>query len=79
MRLKPEVLHQITGCKRKSAQVKWFRLHLGAEVPHDRFGAILTDTSYEKLLEKRLGLAPELPNSLQKTRPSIRLVDKKAA
>ncbi|MBX9725073.1 MAG: DUF4224 domain-containing protein [Candidatus Obscuribacterales bacterium] len=79
MRLTPDMLYQITRLKRKGAQVKWFKLHLGADVPRDHAGAILTDAAYQKLVEKRLGLAPELPNSLQKTRPSIRLVDKKAA
>jgi len=55
MRLSAERLNEITHLKRKSAQVAWFRQHLGVNVPCDRFGPILTDSAYEKLLEKRLG------------------------
>lgn len=80
MRLTREKIQEITGLKRKSAQVAWFRQHLGTEVPCDRRGPIMTDSAYELLLEKRLGLGSSsaLPPS---TRPSVRLIhhDKKAA
>lgn len=56
MRLTAERLTEITHLTRKSAQVAWFRQYLGVDVPCDRFGPILTDTAYEKLLEKKLGL-----------------------
>ncbi len=56
MRLTTERLTEITHLTRKSAQVAWFRQYLGVDVPCDRFGPILTDTAYEKLLEKKLGL-----------------------
>ena len=56
MRLTAERLTEITHLTRKSAQVAWFRQYLGVDVPYDRFGPILTDTAYEKLLEKKLGL-----------------------
>ena len=56
MRLNSERLTEITHLTRKSAQVAWFRQYLGVDVPCDRFGPILTDTAYEKLLEKKLGL-----------------------
>lgn len=56
MRLTAERLTEITRLTRKSAQVAWFRQYLGVDVPCDRFGPILTDTAYEKLLEKKLGL-----------------------
>ncbi len=70
-------LKDITGKARKSAQVRWFRDHLGVEVPHDRRGPILTEEAYQKLLEKRLGLLPfENP---EQSRPSVKLMRKKAA
>lgn len=78
MRLEPAQLKRITGFKRKSAQVAWFRQHLGADVPHDKSGVIITDSAYEKLLEKRLGLAPSSAATV-KTKPTLRLLDKKAA
>jgi len=78
MRINQDMLYQITRLKRKGAQIKWFKLHLGVDVPHDHAGAILTDSAYQKLVEKRLGLAPELSNSNQKPNPTIRLMEKKA-
>ena len=70
MRLTTERLIEITHLQRKSAQVAWFRQHLGVDVPCDRFGPILTDTAYEKLLEKRLGLGASL-STLEKPRPTV--------
>ncbi len=70
-----EKLFEITHLKRKKTQVEWFRQHLGVDVPHDRFGVILSDESYEKLLEKRLGIRPS--SSTPEQRPAIRLVNKK--
>lgn len=72
MRIPPDKLEEITGgLKRKSAQVKWFRLYLGVDVPYDRFGVIMTDSAYEKLLEKRLGLGASL--SSNEKRPTLRI------
>ena len=71
MRLTAERLFEITHLTRKSAQMKWFRLHLGADVPCDRFGPILTDGAYEKLLEKRLGICASL--APEKPRPTIQI------
>jgi hypothetical protein len=70
MRLSYESIVEITHLTRKSAQVAWFRQHLGVDVPHDRFGPILTDTAYEKLLEKRLGLGTSLATN-EKPRPTV--------
>ena len=70
MRLTAERLTEITRLKRKSAQVAWFRQYLGVDVPCDRFGPILTDTAYEKLLEKRLGIGASLATT-EKPRPTI--------
>jgi hypothetical protein len=47
MRLTIEKIIEITGLKRKTAQAKWFRLHLSADVPMDKNGIILTDIAYE--------------------------------
>lgn len=69
MRMKPEQLEQITGCSRKSAQVAWFKLHLGVDVPYDRHGVIMSEGAYEKLLEKRLGLG----ETSGRQRPVVRL------
>ena len=70
MRLSAERLSEITRLKRKSAQVAWFRQYLGVDVPCDRFGPILTDAAYEKLLEKRLGLGASLATP-EKPRPTV--------
>ena len=69
MRLTAEKIAEITHLKRKSAQVEWFRQHLGVDVPCDRFGPIMTDTAYEKLLEKRLGLG--VASSESRNTPSV--------
>lgn len=72
MRLTAERLAEITHLTRKSSQVAWFRQYLGVDVPCDRFGPILTDTTYEKLLEKKLGLVQS--NAPEQTRNKIYLV-----
>jgi len=71
MRLTLDRLVEITGLKRKTAQARWFRIYLSVDVPMDRIGIIMTDTAYEKLLEKRLGLGASLL-SHEKNRPSLR-------
>lgn len=76
MRLTPECIAEITGYTRKSAQVRWFRAHLGADVPFDRDGPILTDSAYEKLLEKKLGILPSSTEA--KPRPQL-VFERKAA
>lgn len=70
-RLTPDQLFERTHLKRKSAQVKWFRLHLGVEVPCDKDGPIMTDTAYELLLEKKLGLGAS--SAPQGPRPTVKL------
>ena len=73
MRIDRKAIEEITGRKRVSSQVTWFRKHLGVDVPSDRFGPILTAQTYEKLLEKRLGLA-HTPVEPLTTKPSVRLL-----
>ena len=76
MRLDNNQIFELTGLKRKSSQIQWFKRHLGVEVPYDRNGPILTDACYEKLLEKRLGiLTPSSEPS--HGRPSVRLKEEK--
>lgn len=72
MRLAPERLREITHKETPKTQASWFLKHMGVAVPYDNFGPILTDASYEKLLEKRLGLGA---SSLvqDQPRPSVRL------
>lgn len=71
MRLSSERIAEITHLTQKSAQKKWFFQHLGVAVPTDRFGPILTDTIFEKLLEKRLGIGASLATE-DKPRPKLR-------
>ncbi|MDR2219772.1 MAG: DUF4224 domain-containing protein [Methylobacillus sp.] len=71
MRLSANRLQEITHRRRASGQVAWFRQKLGADVPFDKHGPILTETAYEKLLEKRLGILPSSETS--EDRPRIRL------
>lgn len=68
MRLSFETLCSMTNLVRPKAQAKWFLLHLGVEVPCDRLGPIMTDTAYEKLLERKLGLSAS-SSSEDKPRP----------
>ncbi|MDQ8022218.1 MAG: DUF4224 domain-containing protein [Moraxellaceae bacterium] len=64
-----EKLQEITGLQYGKAQARWFREYLGAEVPCDRQGPILTEQTYESLVARANGLAnaPQPP-----PRPAIR-------
>lgn len=70
MRLENQTICEITHLKRKNAQVNWFKLHLHCDVPYDQHGIILTKESYEKLLEKRLGIGDRIAKV--ENRPKLR-------
>ncbi len=73
MRIDKKTIEKITHRKRTSAQVAWFQEKLGADVPFDRFGPILTEDTLRKLIEKRLGIL-ELPSEPSGKRPAVRLL-----
>ncbi|MBN3850140.1 DUF4224 domain-containing protein [Paraburkholderia sp. Ac-20342] len=59
--LSAEQLVQITGKKRKSAQVAWFKKNFGLEPVLRADGSILmTQSAFEALLLKRMGVADAL-------------------
>ena len=70
MRLSKEQLIALTGLKRKSAQIIWFRNKFGVELPCDKLGPVVSATSIEMLMQRKLGL---LPSSNENPRPTIRL------
>lgn len=65
MRIEPQKLVDITGYKIPSAQVRWFKDYLGAEVPRDRRGPIISENTLELLMARRMGLlaSPTLPSA----------------
>ncbi len=76
MRLDNNQIFELTRLKRKSAQVAWFKKHLGVEVPFDQHGPILTADCCQKLLEKYLGIQPK-SNESSVNRPTVRLKEEK--
>lgn len=74
MRLQPEELERITGKVRPISQVRWFKLHYGVTIAHDRNGVILTKAAFEGLVAKQCGLAAEI----KEARPQVRLIKSKA-
>jgi len=75
MRLTRADLFQITHYKTPRCQAAWFLEHLGASVPCDRDGPILTPASYEALLAKRLGVG--IGEQPQRPRPTVQLRNRK--
>jgi len=73
MRLSRDDLFKITHFKIPRYQAAWFRDHLGAEVPFDRDGPILSLSTYEALLAKRLGVGPAPFEPAPERRPSVHL------
>lgn len=59
MRLSRDDLFKITRLRRPTSQAAWFLQHLGVDVPCDNDGPILTPTTYEAILAKRLGVFPK--------------------
>ncbi|AZQ51722.1 DUF4224 domain-containing protein [Burkholderia cenocepacia] len=65
-------LEQITGKKRYSGQVAWFRAQFDVDVPRRGDGSIvMTKDTFEKLLQKRLGVATAAAAPLDLPRPPI--------
>lgn len=56
MRLSADKLRELTGRTQAAAQIRWFKEHLGAVVPRDAAGPIITRAAVERLLQERLGL-----------------------
>lgn len=73
MRLDSVTLFAITGLKRPAAQVAWFRQHLGAAVPCDSRGPILTSAAYEALVARALGLIQGTSVPVDAERPRVKL------
>jgi hypothetical protein len=73
MRLTPEQLHSITGLQQPAAQARWFRQRLGAEIPYDERGPIITDKAFEALVAQRCGVATQ-PG--EKARPRVKMKEK---
>lgn len=78
MRLDSQKIYEITGRKRARGQAQWFKEFLGADVPCDRRGPILTVAAYEALVAHRLGVLPS-NDSQTAPRPSVRLLGPKKA
>ncbi|MFM0501861.1 DUF4224 domain-containing protein [Paraburkholderia caffeinilytica] len=75
--LSAEQLVQITGKKRKSAQVTWFQKNFGLEPVLRADGSILmTQATFEALLLKRMGLV-NVPKSAETPRPQLQSPFKK--
>jgi hypothetical protein len=81
IRMTKDELKQITGLTQAAKQAEWFKRNLGADVPFDSAGPIVTLQTYEALVAKRLGVLPNAPANDSNTheRPTVRLVKKKAA
>lgn len=73
MRLDSATLFAITGRKRPTAQVAWFRQYLNVAVPCDKRGPIMTATTYDALLARALGLAQRPVAGAEVDRPRVRL------
>jgi hypothetical protein len=60
MRWNQAKLIEVTGKKTKPAQKRWFNNVLGAVVPEDAIGVVMTDTVYEALMQRKCGLSIEI-------------------
>ena len=75
-RLTREELKAITGRQQPAAQSRWFKLHLGIDIPTDRRGPIITPAAFDALVSKRCGLWEG--GSPAADRPMVKLVKKHA-
>ncbi|KWD88461.1 DUF4224 domain-containing protein [Burkholderia ubonensis] len=76
--LTEDQLEQITGKKRYSAQVAWFRETFGAEPALRANGSIvMTQSAFEQLLLKRLGIETKPADLRDEPRPPVYPVHKK--
>ncbi|VWD26113.1 DUF4224 domain-containing protein [Burkholderia contaminans] len=70
--LTAEELEQITGKKRYSGQAAWFKAQFDVDVPRRGDGSIvMTKDSFEKMLQRRLGVATAAAAPLDLSRPPI--------
>ena len=68
-------LHQLTGRQTRSAQARWFKNHFDVDVPCDQAGPIMTEQTYQALLERKCGLLAGKAEATQKgRRPEVRKV-----
>jgi hypothetical protein len=71
--LNAEELQAITGKKRYSTQVAWFKENFGVDPVRRADGSIvLTKAAFELLLAKRMGVAPRSDTTALDERPAIR-------
>ncbi|RQS74647.1 DUF4224 domain-containing protein [Burkholderia sp. Bp8977] len=76
--LTAEELEQITGKKRYSAQAAWFKAQFNVDVPRRGDGSVvMTKDTFEKLLQKRLGIAIMQMEPEDLPRPPIYLATKR--
>jgi hypothetical protein len=73
MRLSREDLKKITHRVRPRNQAAWFEEYLGVAVPWDSDGPILTPSTYEALVAKRLGVGPTPAEASPERRPVVHL------
>ena len=78
MRLDTATICQITGRKRPRGQADWFRQYLGAVVPYDRSGPILTASAYEALIAKAIGIGSTTAGANGAPAPEVRLRERNA-
>jgi hypothetical protein len=73
MRLSHDQLFEITHRKRPRQQAAWFLEYLGAVIPFDRDGPILTTATYEAVLAKCLGVGQVSNENAPERRGVLRL------
>lgn len=73
-RLGLDRLEKITGKEQPCAQARWFKTYFGVDVGYDRLGAIITDSAFDALVFRKLGLQTAIP-----IRPQVKLAHKRAA
>lgn len=71
MRLSQQDIQTITGYQKRSSQKRWFKDYMGVDVPVDRVGVILTESAYDALVKKRLGVMEAANSDIH--RPQVRL------
>ncbi len=67
MRLSREQLEQATGRSQGAAQARWFKRYLGATVPVDDLGPVVTAASFEAMLARASSLSDK------PARPAVKL------
>jgi hypothetical protein len=68
----PADLEQVTGYKRYSAQVRWFKQQFGADVPRRTDGSIvLLWATFLAMEARKYGLLPADPASVPREKPPV--------